>query len=569
MSMRLHRITEQRRIESIPLLAACKAGLASCALVALAILGPQASARFDPSKVYREAPAVAEKFPDPAIEIATPAFAPGRQDFTSQEEMLAFVDALAKKSADLRVRMLGHTPEGRALPLLILARPAPAQVDDLPKNGKPTVLIIGQLHGDEPAGGEAALALAAQLAGGDLAQLLERVNVLIVPRANADGAFHFTRGAPHVADLNRDHMILSTPEGQALARVFVEYQPHVVIDCHEFSVAQRWVEKFGGVQSQDAMIQYATVPNLPPALTEAAETQYRGPMLKALEQAGFSSTWYYTTTYDVKDRRVSMGGVSPDTGRNVAGLRNAVSFLIESRGVQIGRAHYKRRVATHLTALRSVLEITARNAGALLALRREVERDVAARAGRGDIVVVGSAKPEQQVLEFLDPVTGESRRVEVDWQSALEIQARLKRPRPFAYLLPASEARAAQHLRRLGVSVLRVGAEAAVDAQRYVVTVAGEARKDDVRRKDDDAVGNIVRLTTTLEPHKLRIRAGDFYVPLDQPLANLAIAALEPEPQSSFASNRLLAVEGSKPAVLQLYRLSAQINAPTVAWDGK
>ena len=126
-----------------------------------------------------------------------------------------------------------------------------------------------------------------------------------------------------------------------------------------------------------------------------------------------------------------------------------------------------------------------------------------------------------------------------------------------------------EQLRRLGISVLRVDADAAVDAQRYVVTVAGEARKDDVRRKDDDAVGNIVRLTTTLEPHKLRIRAGDFYVPLDQPLANLAIAALEPEPQSSFASNRLLAVEGSKPAVLQLYRLPAQLNAPTVAWDGK
>jgi murein tripeptide amidase MpaA len=94
--------------------------------------------------------------------------------------MLAFIDALAKKSADLRVRVLGNTPEGRALPLLVLARPAPAQVDDLAKNGKPTVLIIGQLHGDEPAAGE-------------LAKLLERVNVLIVPRANPDGAFHLRK----------------------------------------------------------------------------------------------------------------------------------------------------------------------------------------------------------------------------------------------------------------------------------------------------------------------------------------------------------------------------------------
>ena len=52
-----------------------------------------------------------------------------------------------------------------------------------------------------------------------------------------------------------------------------------------------------------------------------------------------------------------MGGVVPDTGRNIAGLRNAVSFLIETRGVGIGRAHYKRRVLTHLIAMNSVLRL--------------------------------------------------------------------------------------------------------------------------------------------------------------------------------------------------------------------
>ena len=546
--------------------------LAACAPIALLAVAPAALARFDPAKVYREAPPVAAKFPDPPGAIATPAFAAGKQDFTGQDELLAFIDALAKKSADLRVRTIARTPEGRALPLLVLARPALEPGAVPAGNGKPTVLVIGQLHGDEPAGGEAGLALAAQLAGGELARLLDRMNVLIVPRANPDGAFHFTRGAPHTADLNRDHLLLSTPEGAALARVFVEYEPDVVIDCHEFSVAQRWVEKFGGVQSQDAMIQYATVPNLPQALTHAAETLYRQPMLKALGDAGFSTTWYYTTTYDLKDMRVSMGGVTPDTGRNVAGLRNAVSFLIESRGVQIGRAHYKRRVATHLTALKSVLEVTARNADAIVALKRGVQRETAALAGRGDVVVVGVASAARQKLEFLDPVTGESKQVEVDWRSALEIEPRLKRPRPFAYVLPASQARAAAQLRRLGINVLRIGADATAEAQRYVVTGAQEAKKDDVRRKDDDNVLDVVRLTTTVEPHRLRVRAGDFYVPLDQPLANLAVAALEPEPQASLASNRVLGLQqgsGGEAAVLQLYRLPAALNAPMTAWDGK
>jgi hypothetical protein len=52
-----------------------------CALVALIALEPQALARFDPVKVYREAPAIAAKFPDPVIEIVTPCVRAGQAGF--------------------------------------------------------------------------------------------------------------------------------------------------------------------------------------------------------------------------------------------------------------------------------------------------------------------------------------------------------------------------------------------------------------------------------------------------------------------------------------------------------
>ena len=34
--------------------------------------------------------------------------------------------------------------------------------------------------------------------------------------------------------------------------------------------------------------------------------------------------------------------------------------------------------------------------------------------------------------------------------------------------------------------------------------------------------------------------AGSYYVPLNQPLANLAVAALEPDTQNSYFANRLI-----------------------------
>src|SRR5437773_7748442 len=548
----------------------------SSRLFALLLLAfaPRADALYDPAREYVETPAVAARYPDPAAEVRTPAFAAAKTDFTSQDELIAFVNGLTRRTPYLRVRIIGSSQENRAIPLLIVARP-PASGGDLQKNGMPTVLIIGQQHGNEPAGGEAALALAAELAADSANQSgskwLDRVNVLIVPRANPDGAHHFVRGVVNGADVNRDHLLESTPEGRALGRVFADYQPDVVLDCHEFGVKTRWLEKFGGLQRHDALIQYATVSNLPSALTDAAESMFRLPLLKALADAGLTQTWYYTTSYDSKDRVVSMGGVVPDTGRNIAGLRNAVSFLLETRGVGIGRAHYKRRVYTHLTAIHSILASTARNADALLALVRQARKDVANAAGTGEIIVSSVASTTRHTLDLVDPQTGLDHQVEVDWRSALEIQTRLKRSRPGGYLLPASESRAARRLRQLGVTVLQLTEDASVDVERYRITRAEESRKDDVRRNEEEGSAGVVQIATATEAATLAAHRGDFYVPLDQPLANVIAAALEPETQSSYAANRLLNLpkaDVGQAAFLPLYRLPAKLKATALVWDG-
>ena len=41
-------------------------------------------------------------------------------------------------------------------------------------------------------------------------------------------------------------------------------------------------------------------------------------------------------------------------------------------------------------------------------------------------------------------------------------------------------------------------------------------------------------------PALIDVKAGGYYVPLDQPLANLAIAALEPDTQNGFYANRII-----------------------------
>jgi hypothetical protein len=91
-----------------------------------------------------------------------------------------------------------------------------------------------------------------------------------------------------------------------------------------------------------------------------------------------------------------------------------------------------------------------------------------------------------------------------------------------------------------------------------------------VRRNDEDAAANVVQLSTAVEPTRIALKTGDFYVPLDQPLANVIAAALEPDTQSSFAANRVLtlpAVDNGRAAFLPLYRLPTALAVPMQVYE--
>ena len=143
------------------------------------------------------------------------------------------------------------------------------------------MLLVAQQHGDEPAGAEALLVIARSLADGPLQALLDRINVIVLPRANPDGAMSAQRETANGIDANRDHLLLRSPEAQAQARLIRMYQPTVVVDAHEYTVVGRYLAKFGAVQRFDALVQYAMTANLPEFITKAAEEWFRQPMVAA------------------------------------------------------------------------------------------------------------------------------------------------------------------------------------------------------------------------------------------------------------------------------------------------
>ena len=347
-----------------------------CRARSAAVLGP-------PAQAYDEPDAVKARFPDPAVRYATPGFAPGRSDFTTHDELVLWLADLSTRAASVRVRTIGESQEGRSIPMLVLSNAPIASAADALRLNRPVVWLQGLQHGDEPAGGEAMLAIAERLATGDLNPLLDRVTVVIVPRANPDGAARFTRATASGIDINRDHVKFDLPETVAVHRAMNAYQPQVVVDCHEFSVFNRWIQKWGVINAYDMTLIYATNPNVPAELTRFADTVFRSRVTTALDAAGYKHGWYFTTSYREADKRVQMGGLAPDISRNTFGLQGSVSFLLETRGVGIGRDHYLRRVHTHVVALEAVLRATRRQRRPRDAYRRRRPRRHRARGGGG------------------------------------------------------------------------------------------------------------------------------------------------------------------------------------------
>ena len=489
-------------------------------------------------------PAVAARFTTPTMVYSTPGLQGGRTSFTTQSEIHAWLRDQAtalSRSAGVKAAMLpiGSSQQGQPLEALVLTRGTGTDPASLLATGRPTVLLIGQQHGDEPAGSEALLVIARELAQGLLQPLLERINVVIVPRLNPDGA---TRGEALAAggqDIARDHLLLSTPETQALARLSRDYQPTVVVDAGEYRVSDIYQQKFGAVQKFDALLQYATTANLPEFLTKADEEWYRRPLLAALKGQGLSTDWNHSTSADTADRTVSMGAPEPVTSRNVEGLKNAVSMTIDSRGAGLGKLHLQRRVHTHVTAITSVLGSTAQRARELSQLRPYLDKEVAGLACKGQAAVEVANTPAQYDLQMLDPVTGADKAMTVDWESALALRTLKSRVRPCGYWLSGSSKTAVERLRLHGVKVLEV-----LEPSAMLGDIYRESQR--LRSAQQDAPGATansrpaVRVEISLVRGVIDAPVGSYYVPLNQPLANLAIAALEPDTQSSYFATQLL-----------------------------
>src|SRR5258706_14783834 len=164
------------------------------------------------------------------------------------DDVMAFVAAIQRADANIRVETFATTNEGRALPLVIagprgVAAPASARA-----TGLPVVFIMANIHAGEVEGKEAAQMLLRDLVSSHR-KLRDDLIVLIAPIYNADGNEQISaehrktqHGPEHGVgvrenaqglDLNRDYMKLESPEARGLIHnVINRWDPLLTVDLH-------------------------------------------------------------------------------------------------------------------------------------------------------------------------------------------------------------------------------------------------------------------------------------------------------------------------------------------------
>jgi hypothetical protein len=495
---------------------------------------------------YQQPPEVLAHYPDVPIALDAPALAPGRDSFTSDDELKDFIGGLTRASRRLVAGVAGQSQQGRDIRYLVATAEGLSDPAAIVALGRPIVWLIGLQHGNEPAGGEAMLAVASALARSELAGLTERVTVVILPRANPDGAAAFRRTTANGLDPNRDHLLMLLPETRAIHELMRALPPDVVLDAHEFTVGNRWIAKFNALQAVDALLLSATHPMVSREIATLADTLFRPRIEAALAARGLSSHDYYTTALNNADKTVSMGGNAPGAARNTFGLNHAVSFLIETRGVGIGRDSFQRRVATHYVAAKAVLETAAERANELRAAA-EASRQGAA-AGGGTIVVAHKLDTHPATLPMRDPVSGEAKPTPVEFRDSHAVGWALTRPVPAGYLVPQIGADAIAALRLNGVAICRTREAGEVDAEAFVL-------KERAQKIEREAINPDQAIKVDVVRRRAVVPAGSVFVPARQPAGTLAALALEPDSVGSLAGVGLIPLREG--ADVPIYRVEA------------
>lgn len=395
------------------------------------------------------------------------------------------------------------------------------------------IFIQGGQHGNEPAGDEGVLSFLGKLAADSqwTAKVLEKVDLLVLPRYNVDGVEYLQRQLASNYDPNRDHSVLVREQTRKIRQLQSDFDPHIFVDDHEYTggspVAQRYI------RSQDLLVSANKGLNVNANIRRLNE-EFVTDVFAAAQAKGLRTHAYFTTAVSNGTITIQEPDAHAQANHKGAGNYQALTFLVETRGIRLADQHFQRRVASHLITLTTIIDKAVAEFESVYATIESGRK--AFVESEEDIVVVQDYRLTNKSVQFIDAANGSFVDVPVVSQNEDPAVVILSRARPKAYVFSRAWSDVATRLRILGVKVDVLKEPFVGDVEALVVQNATVART-----KFEGIAGTTVVMNSTTR--SVSIPAGGFYVETRQKNAAYAFVQLEPENEASLANYNQIPLE--------------------------
>lgn len=502
---------------------------------------------------------------------------------SAYNDVMEFLFSAQTRSEKIEILRLTTSSEGRMVPLVVISNEGIKNPKELILSGKPTVLIMANIHAGEIEGKEATLMLIRDFVENKDNHHLENQVVLLLPIFNPDGNDKFGKNrrdnGPELAgtryngqylDLNRDYLKLESPEVKGLVKLFNQWDPVLVVDLHTTN---------GSYHREPVTYSTDVNPNGDMSLADYMWKHFFPGAAKILKDTyGYDSLPYGNFTDRTHpEKGWSHGAFLPRYGHNYAGLRNRFVVLDEN----YAHADFKTRVLACYGFIKSILQYTHQHIKEMEKMVKAADNNTKNNYARENFILefeveklfdvtVKSYEFEIEKIKEEDrdkypPWYGEyiAKKTDVfkDYTVPYFCKAVSKRsiPLPEAYILLPYQDKIIKNLQQHGIAAAKIRKPFQAEVEVF--------RIEEVKPAQRLFQGHVfIGLKGHYVTETLTIPEDSYLISMKQPLARLLPVLLEPESEDSLAAwgffNRQLVSQWTdKPMLYPVYRLPKAITS--------
>ena len=354
----------------------------------------------------------------------------------THDKLLQYMYRLAESSDRISIENRGETFEGRPLILLYITAPKNQKklqeirkkhisltekgADNIEVSNLPIIVYQGfSIHGNEPSGSNAALAVAYYLAaaqGPEIELLLNKSVILFDPSYNPDGLQRFAywanmhkgkninpdpndreyneiwpggRTNHYWFDMNRDWLPVQLPESQARIKTFHDWYPNILTDHHEMGTNSTFFFQPG-------------IPSRTNPLTPNKNQELTGEIgkyhAKNLNKIG--SLYYSKESFD--DFYYGKGSTFPDINGGIGILFEQASSRGHAQESENGVLTFPFTIRNQFTAALSTLEAAIEMREEILNYQKTFYTNARKESSNAGVIVFGDEKDATKAHKFID-----------------------------------------------------------------------------------------------------------------------------------------------------------------------